>query len=86
MGYKKSLSKAYKAVKGTSKEVFKDFVSYFYFTVDDKINSIKQKSMKNKYIKIRQNAIRYIIANEKAITSEICKNQKNKKWKVFSSF
>lgn len=65
--------------KSTSKEVFKDFVSYFYFTVEDKINSIKQKSMKNKYIKIRQNAIRYIIANEKAITSEICRNQKNKK-------
>jgi len=65
--------------KSTSKEVFKDFVFYFYFTVDDKINSIKQKSMKNKYIKIRQNAIRYIIANERAITSEICRNQKNKK-------
>ena len=64
--------------KSTSKEVFKDFVSYFYFTIDDKINSTKQESIKNKYIKIRQSAIRYIIANEKAITSEICRNQRNK--------
>jgi hypothetical protein len=64
--------------KLTSKEVFKDFVSYFYFTIDDKINSTKQESIKNKYIKIRQSAIRYIIANEKAITSEICRNQRNK--------
>jgi len=64
--------------KLTSKEVFKDFVSYFYFTIDNKINSTKQESIKNKYIKIRQSAIRYIIANEKAITSEICRNQRNK--------
>jgi hypothetical protein len=64
--------------KLTSKEIFKDFVSYFYFTIDNKINSTKQESIKNKYIKIRQSAIRYIVANEKAITSEICRNQRNK--------
>ena len=64
--------------KSTSKEIFKDFVSYVYFTIDNKINSTKQESIKNKYIKIRQSAIRYIIANEKAITSEICRNQRNK--------
>lgn len=57
---------------------FKDFVSYVYFTIDNKINSTKQESIKNKYIKIRQSAIRYIVANEKAITSEICRNQRNK--------
>jgi hypothetical protein len=50
--------------KSTSKEVFKDFVSYFYFTIDNKINSTNQESIKNKYIKIRQSAIRYIVANE----------------------
>jgi predicted nucleotide-binding protein (sugar kinase/HSP70/actin superfamily) len=64
--------------KSTSKEIFKDFVSYVYFTIDNKINSTKKESIKNKYIKIRQSAIRYIVANEKAITSEICRNQKNK--------
>ena len=64
--------------KSTSKEIFKDFVSYFYFTIDNKINSTKQESIKNKYIKIRQSAIRYIVANEKAITSEICRNQRKK--------
>jgi len=64
--------------KITSKEIFKDFVSYVYFTIDNKINSTKKESIKNKYIKIRQSALRYIVANEKAITSEICRNQKNK--------
>ena len=64
--------------KSTSKGDFKDFVSYVYFTIDNKINSTKQKSIKNKYIKIRQSAIRYIVANENAITSEIFRNQRNK--------
>jgi len=64
--------------KSRPKDVFNDFVEYFYFTIDNKINSTKQESIKNKYIKIRQSAIRYIIANEKAITSEICRNQRNK--------
>ena len=64
--------------KSTSKEIFKDFVSYVYFTIDNKINSTKKESVKNKYIKIRQSVIRYIVANEKAITSEICRNQRNK--------
>lgn len=56
---------------------FKDFISYFYFTMDNKINSIKQESIKNKYIKIREDVLKYIIANERAITSEIRKS-KNK--------
>ena len=65
-------------IQNFKKGDFKDFVSYVYFAIDNKINSTKQESIKNKYIKIRQSAIRYIIANEKAITSEICRNQRNK--------
>ena len=57
---------------------YKEFLLYVYKTFDNKINSTKQESIKNKYIKIRQSAIRYIVANEKAITSEICRNQRNK--------
>jgi hypothetical protein len=64
--------------KITSKEIFKDFVCYFYFIMDDKINSTKKESIKNKYIMIRQSVIRYIVANEKAITSKICRNRRNK--------
>ena len=57
---------------------FKDFVSYVYFTIDNKINSTKKESVKNKYLMIRQSVIRYIVANEKAITSKICSNRRNK--------
>jgi hypothetical protein len=74
----REISKNFNSENKKPKEVFKDFVSYVYFTIDNKINSTKKESIKNKYIKIRQSAIRYIVANEKAITSEICRNQRNK--------
>ena len=74
----KEISKNFNSESKNPKEIFKDFVSYVYFTIDNKINSTRQESIKNKYIKIRQSAIRYIVANEKAITSEICRNQRNK--------
>ena len=64
--------------KSNSKSKYKDFVAYIYITFANKINYSKSQSIKNKYIKIRQSAIRYIVANEKAITSEICRNQRNK--------
>jgi hypothetical protein len=56
---------------------FKDFVAYFYFTMNNRIDSVKRESIKNKYIKIRKDVLKYIIANERAITSEIRKS-KNK--------
>lgn len=52
---------------------FKDFAAYVYTTLENKISSSKQQSIKNKYIKIRQSVLQYIIANEKAITLELRK-------------
>jgi len=58
-----------------SKDIFKEFITYVYSTIEDKINSTKQISSKNKYIKIRKSVLRYFVANEKAITSEILKKK-----------
>jgi len=58
-----------------SKDIFKVFITYVYSIIEDKINSTKQVSVKNKYIKIRKSVLQYFIANEKAITSEILKNK-----------
>jgi len=58
-----------------SKDIFKEFITYVYSTIEDKINSTKQISSKNKYIKIRKSVLRYFVANEKAITSEILKRK-----------
>lgn len=56
---------------------FKDFVLYVYATMQKKIDSKKKKQDKNKYIKIRQSVLNYIIANERAIVTELRK--KNRK-------
>jgi hypothetical protein len=42
---------------------------------DKQINFCKAEKLKNKYIKMRQSALGYIVTNEKAITAEICKNK-----------
>lgn len=58
-----------------SKDIFKEFITYVYSTLEDKINSTKKISIKNKYIKIRKSVLQYFVANEKAITSEILKRK-----------
>ena len=64
-------------IQNFKKGDFKDFISYVYFTIDNKINSTKKESIKNKYIKIRHSVLQYIIANEKSIMLSI--RNKNKK-------
>jgi hypothetical protein len=53
--------------KSRPKDVFNDFIKYFYFTLDKEIKDNKSDLLKNKYIKIRKNGLNYIIANEKSI-------------------
>jgi hypothetical protein len=55
---------------------FKDFVAYVYTTLDREINLSKKKQDKNKYIKIRQSILKYIIAKERAISIELNKKSK----------
>lgn len=67
--------KSFETSSRTKKEKYNDFLLHVYMTFDIKISSCKTKIIKNKYIKMRQSALRYIVANEKAITTEICKNK-----------
>ena len=55
---------------------FKDFVEYVYITLDKEVSSRKKKQDKNKYIKIRQSVLEYIIAKERAISIELSKKSK----------
>jgi hypothetical protein len=57
---------------------FDDFLKYFYFCYDEKIKSEKSQSIKNKYIKVRNNLLSYIIANKQKISMEISKRKINK--------
>jgi hypothetical protein len=53
---------------------FKDFALFVNAKMKKEIDSRKKKQ--DKYIKIRQNVLNYIIANERAISIEL--NKKNK--------
>tara|TARA_Y200000002_G_scaffold260793_1_gene216439 strand:- start:966 stop:1187 length:222 start_codon:yes stop_codon:yes gene_type:complete len=55
------------------KQRFKDFLTHCYYTFDKKIKCTKSKRMINKYNIIRKNTLEYIVANEKAIMSDISK-------------
>jgi hypothetical protein len=54
---------------------FKDFAAYVYVTMQKEIDSKKKKQDKDKYIKIRQSILKYIIANERAISVELNKKK-----------
>ena len=45
---------------------YKDFLVHVYKTFEDKINSCKVEKIKNKYKKMRVDALKYIVANEKS--------------------
>jgi hypothetical protein len=52
---------------------YEDFISYVYKTLTKKSNSCKEKQKKNKYLNIRNDILKYIIANKNIITSELRK-------------
>ena len=54
---------------------FKDFLAHVHLTFDKKISLCKTDRLMNKYKKMRESVLRYIIANERSITVEICKNK-----------
>lgn len=52
---------------------FKEFLVYVHFYFQKKIDKENKKALKDKYIKIRQNVLKYFIANERAVTQELSK-------------
>jgi hypothetical protein len=68
-------------IKSTIKDFegkdFSDFTLYVFKTLQKEIDSNKKKQDKDKYIKIRRSVLNYIIANERAIVTELRK--KNRK-------
>lgn len=64
-------------IKNFKGKDFKDFVLCVFTSMEKEINSRKKKKDKDKYIKIRQSVLNYIIANERAIVTELKK--KNRK-------
>lgn len=55
------------------REKYNDFLAHVYTTFDKHISLCKTDKMMNKYKKMRNSVLSYIIANERAIKSEIFK-------------
>jgi hypothetical protein len=53
---------------------FEDFLKYFYLNFQKEVNNRKGKD-KDKYIRMRDNILKFIISNEKMISSEINKKK-----------
>lgn len=69
----KEIINSFKSSSKIPKKKYNDFLVYVYMIFDKKILSCKKNKMIDKYKKIRLNTIKYIVANEKIITAEICK-------------
>ena len=52
---------------------YNDLLAHVYMTFDKKISLCKTDREMNKYKKMRNSVLSYIVANERAITTEICK-------------
>ena len=64
------LNKLFNSFETKSKnqrQIFNDFVYHVYVSFDGVVGGKKHKRKTDKYIKIRQKIINYIIANEKVI-------------------
>ena len=59
----------------TPRKKYNEFLAHVYYIFDKRISLCKANAAMNKYKKMRMSILRYIVANERAITTEICKNK-----------
>lgn len=64
---------SFESLSKTRSARYNDLLAHVYMTFDKKISLCKTDREMNKYKKMRTSVLRYIVANERAITTEICK-------------
>lgn len=69
------LIQSFETDAATPRKKYNDFFTHVYYVFDKRISLCKTKAMMNKYKKMRMSVLRYIVANERAITTEICKHK-----------
>ena len=69
----KELLNSFESPTKNKKQKYNDFLAHVYLTFDKKISLCKKGNEMNKYKKMRNSVLSYIVANERAIKSEICK-------------
>lgn len=71
--YIRELLNSFESPTKNKKQKYNDFLAHVYLTFDKKISLCKKDKEMNKYKKMRNSVLNYILANERAIKSEICK-------------
>ena len=69
----KELLNSFESSTKNRRQRYNDFLAHVYFVFDKNISLCKTDKEMNKYKKMRTSVLRYIVANERAITTEICK-------------
>ena len=69
----KELLNSFESSTKNRRQKYNDFLAHVYTTFDKHITLCKTDKMMNKYKKMRNSVLSYIVANERAITTEICK-------------
>ena len=69
----KELTKSFRSKTRNKKERFREFCAHCWYVYEKEIKSKKSKKMINKYNIMRDNTLKYIVANEKTITLELNK-------------
>ena len=65
----------HKLIQGYDNRDFNNFAAYVYTTLQREIESSKTKKQKDKYILIRKQILRYIVTNQRTITTELQKKK-----------
>ena len=69
----KDLIKTFEPDSKNTRERYKEFLYHCYMTFDKMIQSTSSDKIINKYNIMRDNTLKYIVANEKTITLELNK-------------
>ena len=69
----KELLNSFESSTKNRRQRYNDFLAHVYLVFDKNISLCKTDKEMNKYKKMRNGVLSYIVANEKAIQSEICK-------------
>jgi len=69
----KELTKSFKSKTKNNRERYNEFLYHCWIVFEKKIKSNKSDKNKNKYSIMRDNTLKYLIANETAVTLELSK-------------
>ena len=69
----KELLNSFETSTKNRRQRYNDFLAHVYLVFDRNISLCKTDREMNKYKKMRNSVLSYIVANERAITTEICK-------------